>query len=235
MASNYKKWTRDRQNPEDPVYVVLFTARNKDNKDINGFEERRCAFLRHLPGTTEPGEKLNGLFARFVDEGVPGETSRIYISVNARDQKKIKKMLMHQLIDDSLTGGELALTHMDTAVTSIAAKKECAAERKWLFDVDLSDTDFVSRFCEYIRSNCGVEANYYKTPHGFGVITSHGFDMRILEKMDGYKENKENITLKRDDLLCVKWEKKRRQSYQDYVLIHINPGSVSNRNKRVRK
>lgn len=41
MASNFRKWDSDRQNPSDPLYVVLLVARNKDNTDIPGFSERR--------------------------------------------------------------------------------------------------------------------------------------------------------------------------------------------------
>ena len=44
---NYNKWNRDEvdNNIETPINVVLFVSRNKDNKDIENFKERRNAFV----------------------------------------------------------------------------------------------------------------------------------------------------------------------------------------------
>ena len=48
-----------------PLNIVLFTSRNKDNKDVEGFKERRKAFLTHEPIYSE---KLKAEFKGFVDE-----------------------------------------------------------------------------------------------------------------------------------------------------------------------
>ena len=44
---NYNKWNRDEvdNNIDTPINVVLFVSRNKDNKDIKDFKERRNAFV----------------------------------------------------------------------------------------------------------------------------------------------------------------------------------------------
>ena len=44
---NYNKWNRDEvdNNIETPINVVLFVSRNKDNKDVEDFKERRNAFV----------------------------------------------------------------------------------------------------------------------------------------------------------------------------------------------
>lgn len=43
MAKNYK-WGIESIN-DNPVHVVLFVSRNKDNKDVKDFEERRTSFI----------------------------------------------------------------------------------------------------------------------------------------------------------------------------------------------
>lgn len=44
-----------------------------------------------------------------------------------------------------------------------------------------------------------VEIEAYKTPHGYAIITSNGFDTReLMEKWKDY-----DITLKRDELLFL--------------------------------
>lgn len=220
------KWTTDRQDPEDPLYTVFFTARNKDNKDrVEGFVQRKRAFLMHMPSTMDIPKKLDIWFDEFCSEGLPGEMCRMYISVNARDIRKIKKELMHLLIDDNLPG-RTPIAHMESCMASIAMRQGMSAERKWLFDVDLTDEDKVDAFiadvndilaedyAEYLKKHpemCVVvpKAEKHRTPHGYAVICGHGFDIRKLpDKWQEYltrKPEKDGIDLKRDDLLCVKW------------------------------
>ena len=56
---NYNKWNRGEAdtNPSTPVYVVLFVSRNKDNKQLENFKERRNAFV-----TTQTVEQLQSKF-----------------------------------------------------------------------------------------------------------------------------------------------------------------------------
>ena len=81
------KWGTESFN-ESPVYVVLFVSRNKDNVGVENFEQRRMSFITHKE---IDDSRLIRDFENFVSNGVPGETCRMYYSINARDTKKIYK------------------------------------------------------------------------------------------------------------------------------------------------
>ena len=117
---------------DSPIHVVLFVSRNKDNKDIEGFKERRQSFITHEPIDSS---KLEVKFASFAAEGVAGETSRMYYSVNARDGKKIYQQLLHFLIDNP----DFNLCSIQPKLAGIAAQKECALTKHWMFDLDTDD------------------------------------------------------------------------------------------------
>lgn len=179
------------------LYVVLFISRNKDNKDVENFKERRKSFI-----TTKSPEELKRTFEHFVKDGVNGEMSRFYYSVNARDANKVRKQLLHFLIDEDFN-----LAHLDSKLASIAAKKECAKTKRWMFDFDLDNNVEVSKFLTDIRK-CVTEplhTEIRRTPHGYAIITERGFDTRKL----GLDDTWYNIaTLKKDNLLCYTWERK---------------------------
>lgn len=193
MAGNFSDWGVEMYD-DKPVRVCLFVSRNKDNKDIEGFKERRVAFL-----TTKDyyDTRLNDDFIDFVNKGVEGETSRMYMSVNARNTKKIYKELLHFLFDNP----DFNLTHIQGKLAGIGAKKENALEHKWLFDFDSKnlkeEIDFMCDISNYV--NCD-DIHSYPTPHGYAVIVDHGFDIRELMEKWG-----DVVTLKRDDLLCINW------------------------------
>ena len=196
MSSHCEKWGFKVEKSKD-LYVVLFISRNKDNKDIENFKERRKAFI-----TTKTPEELKRTFKHFVEDGVNGEMSRFYYSVNSRDAIKIKKQLLHFLIDE-----DFDLTHLDGKLASIAAKKECAKTKRWMFDFDSENSIELSDFITDI-SKCVTEplkTEVMRTPHGYAIVVEHGFDTRQL----GLDDRWWNIaTLKKDDLLCYTWEKK---------------------------
>ena len=92
-------------------------------------------------------------------------------------------------------------------------KSECRGESKWMFDFDINDEELVDEFIEDIKqfttiywdgnqekiAMLGMDVKKYKTPNGYAIVVSHGFDTRrLLEKWKGY-----DITLKRDDLLFL--------------------------------
>ena len=196
MSSHCEKWGFKVEESKD-LYVVLFISRNKDNKDIENFKERRKSFI-----TTKSPEELKRTFEHFVKDGVDGEMSRFYYSVNARDANKVRKQLLHFLIDEDFN-----LAHLDGKLASIAAKKECAKTKRWMFDFDLDNNVEVSKFLTDI-SKCVTEplhTEIRETPHGYAIITERGFDIRNL----GLDDIWYNIaTLKKDDLLCYAWERK---------------------------
>lgn len=210
---NFNKWNKDMHlDPNRDLTVVLFTSRNKDNKHLEGFRERRKAFV-----TTRKPDKLISEFNAFVDEGLTDEMSRMYISVNKRSNAKTQKQLIHQLIDNDYN-----LATLPQRIAAIAALKENAADSKhlkWLFDFDPTedhDTDellneFVDDILYYHNNTMSkhdetrpeINIEKYKTPNGYAVIVDQRFDTRqLLEKWT-------NVELKRDDLLCYKWDWKQ--------------------------
>lgn len=177
---------------DKPIHTVLFVSRNKDNAHIPNFEERRHSFI-----TDKTPEELMDMFWAFADMGIHGETSRMYYSVNARDPKKIHKELLHFLIDEP----DFFLGSIDSKIAGIAATKECSAESKWLFDFDINSKDAVREFVQDIAEiDPSVNAEIHDTPNGYAVVVDHGFDTRKL-----FEKWTKDVTLMRDDLLCVAW------------------------------
>lgn len=169
---------------------VFFVSRNKDNKDVKDFKQRKISFL-----TDKSLDELKGKFDAFVAGGVKGELSRFYISVNERNNESTIKDLQHYLLDHPT----FSAIKLESKVTSLAMQPQNATEHKWLFDYDSSkDLDhFVEDLTiEGFKEN---EIEIHKTVHNYAVIVPHGFDSRKL--LAKYKD----CELKRDAMLCVKW------------------------------
>lgn len=179
----------------DKLKVVLFRSRNKDNKHIEGFKERRRSFV-----STKTPKELMDSFDAFVEKGVPGEVSRFYHSVNARDNSKIRKALIHYLIDHE----DFDVTKLPGKTASIASLTENAAEKRWLFDFD-EEKHLIGDFLNDVRQEVpfGVDIIPHQTPNGYAVIVGRGFDTRELLKRWS------KVDLKRDDMLCVDWKTKK--------------------------
>ena len=198
------KWETKEDLPEDrKLYVYLLISRNKDNKNLKNFQERKTSFLAY-----EHSHRVRSAWSEFVNNARNGEMCRLYRSVNSRDPQKIKKMLMMNLIMDE----HFDIGHMDSKLAGIAANKECAAESKWLFDFDKNDYDArnVSDFeWDIMYENNGEEIidEDYRTPHGYGIVVKHGFDTRKLMEKWG-----DIVTLKRDDMMLLQWETKRSET-----------------------
>lgn len=194
-----RKWDRDNDCKSDQIYVVLFTSRNKDNRDLEDFKERRQSFV-----TTREPAKLLSQFEVFAKDGVADEISRMYVSVNARSNSKTFKALQHEMIDD-----EFNLASMPQKIASIAAKRENAYDSKnlkWLFDFDpIEGKDLHEALNEFVKDLRRELISHddkdwtivmHKTPNGYAVIADKRFDTRkLLEKWS-------NVSLKRDDLYC---------------------------------
>ena len=182
---------------ERPIYVVLFVSRKKDNLSIENFEERRESFITHSKWNDD---YLLIRFKEFVQRGKLGELSRMYISINERNSKAIYQKLLHFLIDNP----DFNLCSIAPKLAGIAAQKDCALSKKWMFDFDNEDKSLLDKFIEDIKNYTKenpIEIKTYITPHGYAVITERGFDCRgLLEKYPF-------VGLKRDDLLCVRWER----------------------------
>lgn len=76
------------------LYVYLICSRNKDNKDIPNFKERAKTILEYK----ENEDKVIKEFHRFAADGVPGEQTRLYRSVNSRNEEKIREELIIRLL-----------------------------------------------------------------------------------------------------------------------------------------
>lgn len=196
MVCNMKnrKWNT-KSNDDRPMNVVLFVSRKKDNKDVPDYTERRQSFI-----TKEPidSQRLKDKFLYFVNQGVAGETSRMYYSINERNEEKIYKDLLRFLID----APDFNLCSISSKLAGIAATNTNAKTKHWMFDFDINDECKLQEFCNDIKSiDDSVMIEIHKTPNGYAIITNHGFDTRTLYQ----KWDKKTAELKRDDLLCVDW------------------------------
>ena len=178
---------------ENKLRVVLFVSRNKDNKHLHNYTQRKKSFL-----TKKSVEELEETFMDFVNKGLNGEMSRMYLSVNLRDEKSVKRELMHELFDNNVD-----LVKMESKLASLASKSRCATEKKWMFDFDSEDENLLNNFVSELEVLTELKPAVYKTPNGYAVVVERGFDPRELLSKYPFVE------LKRDDMLCVKWVKKQ--------------------------
>lgn len=175
------------------LYVYLMRSRNKDNKDIPNFKQRDKTIL----GYKENEDKIIEEFKSFAAKGVPGEQTRLYRSVNSRNEEKIRKELVIRLLRDNPS-----ITQLDRTLASVAQQAQNRDESKWLFDFDVNDNNLVIKFILDVHRYSYIPLRYiekYKTPHGYAVIAEHGFDTRGL--MEEWKDY--DITLKKDELLFL--------------------------------
>lgn len=177
--------------------VVLYISRNKDNKHIEDFKERRVSrFVENNP------KHIREKFEEFVRKGCKGEWCRCYISLAPRDENIVKRKLIHELVDDNVD-----LTKIESKIASIAMQPECATEKKWLFDFDIDDRQQLEEFIKDIHKISPLmEIEFLKTPHGYSVITT-SFDTRSLfEKWTPRGVTKDD--LKKDNMKLIMWRTK---------------------------
>ena len=97
------------------LYVYLIRSRNKDNKDVPNFKERAKTILEYK----ENEEKVFDEFYRFAADGVPGEQTRLYRSVNSRNEEKIREELIIRLLRD-----KPSMTKLNRTLASVAQRVE---------------------------------------------------------------------------------------------------------------
>lgn len=195
---------------DNKYFTVMFTSRNKDNKELEGFKQRTKAFLHNhdLEDDLNLSDtimwivlELRKEFSYFVDQGVKGETSRMYVSVNPRNTDKANMDLVHYLIDNPNTSPN----NVYNKLVSFASKKENALSQRWLFDIDTdkeeefnSVLDSIKYYGEFNESSLALS----KTVNGYAIVVPHGFDSRkVLEEHDF-------VELKRDGNLLSYWATK---------------------------
>lgn len=205
--SKFAKTVPDVKSDLDKLNVVLFVSRNKDNKHLETFKERKVSFV-----TTKDFEEIKSQFQVFVNEGQVGEFSSMYVSVNPRSNSKTFKALQHMMLDR-----EFDLSTLPQKVASLAAKVEnvYGDKQNWLFDFDPIEgqdvevlmTKFVADLHiahETTQTKKGqkrppISVTLHKTPNGYAVIVNQRFDTRQL--LQQYP----NVELKRDAMLCYAW------------------------------
>ena len=195
---------------DNKYFTVMFTSRNKDNKELEGFKQRTKAFLHNhdLEDDLNLSDtimwivlELRKEFSYFVDQGVKGETSRMYVSINPRNTDKANMDLVHYLIDNPNTSPN----NVYNKLVSFASKKENALSQRWLFDIDTdkeeefnSVLDSIKYYGEFNESSLALS----KTVNGYAIVVPHGFDSRkVLEEHDF-------VELKRDGNLLSYWATK---------------------------
>lgn len=179
---------------------VLFVSRNKDNKWLNKafykpFKPRTKSFVARI--SPFDVSSLYDEFKAFVNAGTNGETSRLYVSVNARDEAKVHKALIHELIDKD----DFDMTKIDSKIASIAMKPVNRKTSHWLFDFDRRDFNLFYKFFTEVSEQTKILAQK-PTMNGYALVVAHGFDTRkILQKYP-------MATLKRDAMLLSYWKAK---------------------------
>lgn len=175
------------------LYVYLICSRNKDNKDIPNFKKRAKTILEYK----ENEDKVIEAFKSFAAKGLPGEQTRLYRSVNSRNEEKIREEFIIRLLRDKPN-----MTQLNRTLASVAQQVQNRDESKWMFDFDVDDellmNDFVHEIAMYSEIPL-LDIQVYKTPHGYAIIVPHGFDTRGL--MEEWKDY--DITLKKDELLFL--------------------------------
>lgn len=172
--------------------VVFFVSRNKDNRDVPNFKERKETFFQKSAEDTERR------FKHFVEDGQPGEYSRYYVSVNNRDMEKTQKDLMCYFVQNNLS---VRLAGLETLACSMAMKPENAATKYWLFDLDEMTKMQAKEFQNWVRK-CDVTTVLRPTKSGYALVVFSRFDYRdVLNRAEqaGYK-----VELKKDAQLFVK-------------------------------
>ena len=91
---NIYKWNSEDVSKEE-IWTILFVSRNKDNRDVENFNQRKKSFV-----STKKPEDLLKEFEVFVNEGVENEFSRFYVSINSRSNSKTFKALQHKMLDE---------------------------------------------------------------------------------------------------------------------------------------
>lgn len=173
------------------LYVYLIRSRNKDNKNVPNFKERAKTILEYK----ENEDRIIKEFHRFAADGVPGEQTRLYRSVNSRNEEKIREEFIIRLLRD-----KPSMTKLNRTLASVAQQVENRDESKWLFDFDVDDEEKVDDFIDDIYF-CSETENHelHKTPHGYAIVVPHGFDTREL--MDKWKDCE--IRIHKDRLLFL--------------------------------
>lgn len=97
------------------LYLYLFRSRNKDNKNIPDFKKRSKTIIEYEENEDMVIEK----FKEFASKEVFGEQTRLYKSVNSRNEEKIREDLIICLLRDKPN-----ITKLNRTLSSVAQQME---------------------------------------------------------------------------------------------------------------
>lgn len=112
------------------LYVYVFASRNKDNKDLENFKQRTQSFV-----SDKPLDQVKQEFDLFAEQGLEGEMSRLYMSLNPRRNKETLVALVQNLVEKLSTDFPMTSHKLSNLLVSEASKAP-AKTNKWLFDFD---------------------------------------------------------------------------------------------------
>lgn len=149
-----------------PLHYIMFVARQKDNKDVEGYvTDRRECFVGKY---TMDSPVLMRKFQHFVEDGVPGELCRFYYSVNSIDETKLRKSLLDYLLLTFDPDKTINFHMFERKIAGLALKQECAETKRWLFDFDIQDEVLVQEFVKDVKKEV-AEAQKPKTKQKYKV------------------------------------------------------------------
>lgn len=149
------------------LYTVIFASRNKDNQSIKNYKQRGMSFVIKQ---SEPTDRLVQEFHQFVNNGILGEYSRMYIAINGRDSALTQKELQHYMIDN-----EVDMVNIDALIARLVDRQP-ALTKHWLFDIDTPDHELAVQIADEITKS--TPGTLHPTRTGYAFVAEHGFDTR---------------------------------------------------------
>jgi len=181
---------------EKKLYVYIMLSRKKDNQNVTGFHERAKTMVMYQ----DDEEDVYREFRDFANKGKLGEVTRLYRTVNARDEEQCRNQLIMRLLNHA------PLPDMRATLASVCQQVECKAENKWLVDFDSKNESVLEDVIDYISKF--TPCKKHPTPNGYAIITDRGFDTREFFEMFAsisYIEIKKDALLYLDQIQCV-WQ-----------------------------
>lgn len=182
-------------------HTVRFVSRNKDNAGIEGFRQRCEQHVAKLDVESldtladAACAKFGRMFDHFVADGVDGETSRMYVTLNCADSDRCLNELAIVILQDRIVD----VTHVDTVLAAIVARSDMALTKRWLFDADC-DAGTARVFAEcvderlaarYGKDSPNAKCSIRRSKSNFAIVTNARFDTR------GIHDSFPDIELKR--------------------------------------
>lgn len=102
----------------EKLYAYTMVSRNKDNKGVLGFKQRTKSYLCYESEESKMIEK----FDRFVLDGVRGEKSRLYKSVNARNEEKTKNAFFARAMIENISVVKYHRAYLSRKISSCSCR-----------------------------------------------------------------------------------------------------------------